>query len=68
MLPLLNASWKPIYLRKRIAASSLFSFYCLEESDIQFFVSLFLPVNYYMQIHWHVIFFIYCNIHHYVLL
>ena len=33
---------KPIYLGKRIAASSLFPFYCLKESDTQFFVSLFL--------------------------
>ena len=32
---------KPIYLGKRIAASRLFPFYCLEESDTQFFVSLF---------------------------
>ena len=42
MLPLLNASRKPIYLGKRIAASSLFPFYCLKESDTQFFVSLLL--------------------------
>ena len=42
MLPLLNASWKLIYEGEHTAASSLFRFYCLEESDTQFFVSLFL--------------------------
>ena len=35
MLPLLNASWKLIYLGKGVAASSLVPFYCLEESDTQ---------------------------------
>ena len=33
---------KPIHLGKCIAASTLFPFYCLKESDTQFFVSLFL--------------------------
>ena len=42
MSPLLNASWKPIYFGKSIAASSLFLFYYWEESDTLFFVSLFL--------------------------
>ena len=34
--------WKLIYEGEHTAASSLFPFYCLEESDTQFFVSLFL--------------------------
>ena len=42
MLPLLNASWKLIYEGEHTVASSLFPFYCVEESDTQFFVSLFL--------------------------
>ena len=71
MLPLLNASRKPVYLGKRIAASSLFPFYCLKESDTQFLRFLIFTVNYDMQIHVHVIFiflvhifFIYSNKHY----
>ena len=33
---------KPIHLGKCIAASTIFPFYCLKESDTQFFVSLLL--------------------------
>ena len=51
MLPLLNASWKPIYLGKRIAASSLFPFYCFRGIWYPILRFLIFPVNYYLQMH-----------------